>query len=139
MREKIGASYAPQVESVWPMDLPAGGYLGATVQLRPQDLPAFFTATDKIAADLVAAPPTPDEIERVTEPLKQLITRASTGNSFYLSLLEGGALEPGKFDDIRSILVDYSKTSPQAMQALAARYLQHDRSWRVEVVPEAKK
>ena len=55
------------------------------------------------------------------------------------SLLEGGALEPGKFDDIRSILVDYSKTSPQAMQALAARYLQHDRSWRVEVVPEAKK
>ncbi|MCW1987420.1 UNVERIFIED_ORG: zinc protease [Sphingomonas sp. R1F5B] len=139
MREKIGASYAPQVESVWPMDLPSGGYLGATVQLRPQDLPAFFTAADKIAADLVAAPPTPDEIERVTEPLKQLITRASTGNSFYMSLLEGGAQEPGKFDDIRSILVDYSKTTPQAMQALAARYLQHDRSWRVEVVPEAKK
>jgi zinc protease len=74
----------------------------------------------------------------VTEPLKQLITRASTGNSFYMSLLGGGAQEPGKFDDIRSILVDYSQTTPDAMQALAARYLVHDRSWRVEVVPQAK-
>jgi len=138
MREKIGASYAPQVESSWPMDLPSGGYLGATVQLRPGDLPAFFTAADKIAADLATAPPTADEIERVTEPLKQLITRASTGNAFYMSLLGGGALEPGKFDDIRSILVDYSKTTPEAMQALAARYLVKDRSWRVEVLPKGK-
>lgn len=138
MREKIGASYAPQVESVWPMDLPSGGYMGATVQLRPGDLPAFFTATDKIAADLAESPPTSDEIERVTEPLKQLITRASTGNAFYMSLLGGGALEPGKFDDIRSILADYSHTTPQAMQALAARYLRQDRAWRVEVVPAAK-
>jgi zinc protease len=138
MREKIGASYAPQVESVWPMDLPSGGYLGATVQLRPQDLTAFFEASDKIAADLSANPPSQDEIERVTEPLKQLITRASTGNSFYMSLLGGGAQEPGKFDDIRSILADYSRTSPEAMQALATRYLQQDRSWRVEVVPQPK-
>ena len=30
MREKIGASYAPQVASNWPLDLPSGGYLAAT-------------------------------------------------------------------------------------------------------------
>jgi zinc protease len=55
-----------------------------------------------------------------------------------MSLLGGGAQEPGKFDDIRSILADYSRTSPEAMQALATRYLQQDRSWRVEVVPQPK-
>lgn len=138
MREKIGASYAPQVNSSWPLDLPSGGYLAATVQLRPQDLPAFFAAADKIAADLSANPPTADEIARVTEPMKQLITRASTGNGFYMYQLEGGALEPGKFADIRSILVDYSMTTPERMQALASRYLVHDRSWRLQVVPQKK-
>ncbi|MCH7629189.1 MAG: insulinase family protein [Proteobacteria bacterium] len=138
MREKIGASYAPQVNSSWPLDLPSGGYLAATVQLRPQDLPAFFAAADKIAADLSTNPPTADEIARVTEPMKQLITRASTGNGFYMYQLEGGALEPGKFQDIRSILVDYSTTTPERMQALASRYLVRDRSWRLQVVPQKK-
>ncbi|KAK0330057.1 hypothetical protein LTR94_034353, partial [Friedmanniomyces endolithicus] len=61
-------------------------------------------AADKIAADLAATPPTADEIARVTEPLKQLITRASTGNGFYMFQLEGGATEPQKFTDLRSIL-----------------------------------
>jgi zinc protease len=138
MREKIGASYAPQVASTWPLDLPTGGYLAATVQLRPQDLPAFFAAADKIAADLAATPPTADEIARVTEPLKQLITRASTGNGFYMFQLEGGATEPQKFADLRSILSDYSQTTPERMQAMAARYLRKDQSWRLEVVPEKK-
>jgi zinc protease len=138
MREKIGASYAPQVASSWPLDLPSGGYIAATVQLRPKDLPAFFAAADKIATDLVSNPPTADEIARVTEPMKQLITRASTGNGFYMYQLEGGAVEPGKFQDIRSILSDSASTTPERMQALAGRYLRGDKSWRLEVVPEKK-
>lgn len=136
MREKVGASYAPQVGSSWPLDLPSGGYIAATVQLRPGDFETFFAAADKIAADLVATPPTADEIARVTEPLKQLITRASTGNGFYMFQLEGAANDPRKIAAIRTILNDYSQTTPERMQALAERYLRKDKSWRLEVVPE---
>lgn len=138
MRERIGASYAPQVGSQWPEDSQSGGYVIATVQLRPEDLPAFFAAADKIAADLAATPPTADELARVTEPLKQYVTRVSTGNGFYLLHLDGAAFEPGKFSDLRSILRDYSETTPERMQALAKRYLVKDRSWRLEVVPEKR-
>jgi len=138
MREKIGASYAPQVSSSWPLDLPSGGYFAATTQLRPRDLPAFFAAADKIAADLAAAPPSADEIARVTEPIKQWITRLSTGNGFYLDQLQGGALEPRKFADLRTILVDSATTTPEAMQDLAKRYLRPDTSWKLEVVPEKR-
>ncbi|MFM9937772.1 MAG: M16 family metallopeptidase [Novosphingobium sp.] len=135
MREKIGASYAPQVASTWPLDLPSGGYVAATTQLRPGDLPAFFAAADTIAADLAASPPTADEMARVVEPMKQLITRASTGNGFYMYQLEGGALAPGKFTEIRSILSDYSLITPQGIQSLAQRYLKPAKAWRLKVVP----
>lgn len=138
MREKVGASYAPQVGSSWPLDLPSGGYISAVVQLRPGDFDTFFAAADKIAADLAAAPPTADEIARVTEPLKQLITRASTGNVFYITQLEGAAYDPRKIAAIRTILSDYSQTTPERMQALAQKYLKADKSWRVEVVPEKR-
>jgi zinc protease len=112
MREKIGASYAPQVDR-------SGRWtcLRVATWARPSSCaPATFRPSlppPTRSPPIWPRAPTSDEIERVTEPLKQLITRASTGNAFYMSLLGGGALEPGKFDDIRSILADYSHTTPR--------------------------
>jgi zinc protease len=136
MREKLGASYAPQVNSNWPLDRPTGGYIAAAAQLTPEAVPAFFSAADEIAADLVTSPPTADELARITEPLKQLISRAATGNGFWLFQLEGAATYPARLAEVRSILNDYSQTTPEAMQALAQRYLAKDRSWRLEVIPQ---
>jgi zinc protease len=136
MREKLGASYAPNVNSNWPLDRQTGGYIAATAQLTPEAVPAFFSAADEIAADLVANPPTPDELARITEPLKQLISRAATGNGFWLFQLEGAATEPDRLNDVRSILNDYSQTTPAAMQELARQYLARDKSWRLEVIPQ---
>lgn len=136
MREKLGASYAPTVNSNWPLDRATGGYIAANAQLTPEAVPAFFAAADEIAADLVANPPTADELARITEPLKQLISRAATGNGFWLFQLEGAATEPSRMDDVRSILTDYSQTTPQAMQTLARQYLARDRSWRLQVIPQ---
>jgi zinc protease len=136
MREKLGASYAPQVNSSWPLDRETGGYIAAAAQLTPEAVPAFFSAADEIAADLVSSPPTADELARITEPLKQLISRAATGNGFWLLQLEGAATYPSRLAEVRSILNDYSQTTPQAMQALAARYLGKDRSWRLQVIPQ---
>ncbi|MET0250864.1 MAG: insulinase family protein [Novosphingobium sp.] len=137
MREKLGASYAPQVDSNWPLDRDAGGYIVAKAQLTPEAVPAFFAAADEIAADLVANPATADELARITEPLKQLISRAATGNGFWLFQLEGAATYPSRLTEVRSILNDYSQTTPAAMQDLARRYLTRDRSWRLEVLPQA--
>jgi zinc protease len=137
MREKIGASYAPQVESVWPMDLPSGGYMGATVQLRPGDLPAFFTATDKIAADLAESPH--ERRDRARDRTAQAIDYAGEHGQCLLHVAAGrGRARTGQ---VRRHPLDPGRLQPhhpQAMQALAARYLRQDRAWRVEVVPAAK-
>jgi len=136
MREKLGVSYAPYVYSTWPVDLSAGGSITAMAQLEPSKVPVFFQTADDIAQDLIANPPTPDELARVVEPLRQQITRAASSSSFFMQQLEGATTDPSRLGSLRTVLTDYTETTPAAMQALAARYLGKEKSWRLEVVPE---
>ena len=138
MRERAGASYAPQVTNAWPVDLQGGGRITAIAQMRPQDVPVFFAAADEIAADLVANPPSADELERVTEPLRQLINRASTGNTFWMYQLEGSSRDPRRIQFVRSLLNDYTVTTPQAMQALAQKYFAGRPGFRLAVIPQGQ-
>ena len=138
MRERAGASYAPQVAANWPLDVESGGNILALAQLKPEDVPTFFAAADAIASDLVANPPGADELERVTEPLRQRILRATTGNQFWLYQLEGATREPRIVRAIGSLLPDYARTTPAAMQELAAKYFGSREGYRVAVIPEGQ-
>lgn len=138
MREKAGASYAPQVVSDWPKDLSSGGTILALAQLKPEDVPVFFAEAERIAQDLSTTPPGTDELGRVTEPLRQLISRASTGNNFWLYHLEGATSDPRRVALIRTLLGDYSQTTPEIMQLLAQRYLGARAGWKLAVIPEGQ-
>ena len=138
MREEAGASYAPVVRSDWPSDVASGGRIYGIAQLTPDDVPIFFRAADKIAADLIQAPPSADELARVTEPLTQYIRRASTGNLFWMFNLEGSTVEPQRVALLRSLLTDYSRTTPENMQALARKYFGGEAGYRLAVVPEGQ-
>jgi zinc protease len=138
LRERLGSSYSPSVGNSWPSDAPTGGRIMALAQLQPQDVPVFFEEAERIAADLAANPPPADELERVTEPLRQLVSRASTGNAFWLSQLEGASRDPRLFNLMRSVVNDYSRTTPQAMADLAKRYLVAGNAFKVAVIPEGQ-
>jgi zinc protease len=138
LREKAGASYSPQVFSSWPTDLPTGGRITALAQLEPDFVPVFFAEADRIARELAAAPPTADELALVTEPLAQMIRRATTGYQFWLFNLEGASFDPQRVALLRSLLVDYTQTTPEAMQALAERYLVQRTPFRLAVLPEGQ-
>lgn len=136
MREKMGASYAPQVFASWPVDLDSGGSISAVAQVQPSAVTQFFATAKEIAADLVARPPSADELARVTEPLRQAVTRASTGSAYFMYQLEGATQDPSRIAALRTLLSDYTQTTPERMQALAARYLSPDKSWMLAVVPQ---
>lgn len=138
MRERAGASYAPVVRSDWPTDIDGGGRISALAQLQPGDVPIFFREAERIAAELATSPPSADELSRVTEPLRQYISRASTGNLFWLYQLEGATTDPRRIGYLRSLLGDYSRTTPQAMQALANKYFGGKQPWRLAVIPEGQ-
>ncbi|MGB7325660.1 MAG: insulinase family protein, partial [Rubripirellula sp.] len=138
MRERAGASYSPQVGTRWPVDISAGGRITALAQVKPEDVPVFFAAADSIAQDMANNPPSADELERATEPLKQLINRASTGNQFWLYQIEGSSVDPRRLYTLRTLATDYSVTTPEQMQALAKRYLASRPGWQMAIIPEGQ-
>jgi zinc protease len=138
MREKLGASYAPQVVTDWPLDVNGGGSIMALGQLQPQIVPEFFRIADEIAADLAAAPPSADELALVVEPLRQQVTRASTSTAFFMYQIEGGTTDPSRYGAVRSILSDYTQITPGQVQDLARKYLVRGASWRLAVIPEGQ-
>jgi zinc protease len=138
MREKLGASYAPQVVTDWPLDVNGGGSIMAVAQLQPQVVPEFYRIADTIAADLAASPPSAEELALVVEPLRQQITRATTSTAFFMYQIEGGTDDPSRFGAIRSILTDYTQVTPAEVQALAQKYLLRGKSWRLAVIPQGQ-
>jgi zinc protease len=138
LREKLGQAYSPQVANDWPTDMDGGGRIFAIAQLDPKAVPVFFATADEIAADLAAKPPSDDELARVTGPLRQQLTRASTSSAFFMYMLEGATEDPRKVRSVRTLLADYTQTTPAAMQALAQKYLLRSKSWRVAVIPQGQ-
>ena len=136
LRERLGASYSPQVSADWPVDLNNGGTLTALAQLQPAVVPQFFAAADAIAADLAARPPGADELARVEVPMRQQITRAASSTAFFMWQLEGASADPARVAALRSLLPDYTEVTPERIQALAARFLVKDRAWRFAVLPK---
>ena len=137
MRERAGASYSPYVGSNWPLDTVRGGNILALAQLPPEQVPAFFTAADEIAADLATSGPTADELARVTEPMLQLLNRMQTGHTFWLNHLSGAAFDRNRLVWLPTLMDDYIAITPEEMRALAARYLGNHGGWRLAVMPQA--
>ncbi|WP_367947416.1 M16 family metallopeptidase [Sphingopyxis sp. BSNA05] len=137
LRSQQGASYSPQVINSWPVEFESGGYIGAQSQLTPDNIDRFYNVVDLIAEDLREKPVSADELQRVVEPLRQLIARASSGNSFWMSQLEGASYNPRKFTALQTLLRDYTAITPEEVQALAVKYLDDAKKWKLAVLPES--
>ncbi|MEP3723956.1 MAG: hypothetical protein ABJM59_07175, partial [Parasphingorhabdus sp.] len=127
------------VVNSWPVEFNSGGYIGAQSQLTPDNIDRFYNVVELIAKDLRDNPVSADELQRVVEPLRQLISRASSGNSFWMSQMEGASYNPQKFIALRSLLSDYTVITPEEVQALAVKYLDDSKKWKLVVLPESKK
>jgi len=139
LRSQQGASYSPQVINSWPVEFESGGYIGAQSQLTPDNIDRFDNVVASIAKDLREKPVSADELQRVVEPLRQLIARASSGNSFWMSQMEGASFNPQKFVALQSLLSDYTVITPEEVQALAVKYLDDKKKWKLVVLPESSR
>ncbi|MBX3563441.1 MAG: insulinase family protein [Sphingomonas sp.] len=139
LRSQAGISYSPTVASQWPVGMASGGKLIALGMVPADKTDYFFKLSREIAADLVAKPVDADELERALTPLKQLLMRQSSGNMFWMRLVEGGTRDPARIEAVNTLGQDIALTTPAEIQALAVKYLRPDKDWTLAIVPEAAK
>ncbi|ATY33592.1 M16 family metallopeptidase [Sphingomonas psychrotolerans] len=135
LRSQAGISYSPNVASQWPLGMESGGKLIALGMVPPDKTEFFFKLARGIAADLIAKPVDADELNRALTPIKQMLIRQSSGNMFWMRLVEGGAFDPARVAAVETLARDVATTSPAEVQALAQKYLRPDRDWTMVVVP----
>lgn len=129
LRSVDGAAYTPSASSNWSFAYDSGGYLLVSTQLKPERIAYFYTLMDEIARDLATRPVSDDELARIVTPMRQLLLRASTGNSFWLSQLEGYSRDRRYLEVMRSLSRDLLEVTPAELRVAAARYLVPGKSW----------
>ena len=136
LRDQAGASYSQAVSSVWPKDFASGGYLFVGGLVRPQDTELMYRSARAIAAEMVSAPVTEDELRRAVGPAVEQIERAASGNVFWMLETEGATRDPDRFRVLRRYLTDLASVTPADIQRLAGIYLQPGRAVPVLILPE---
>ena len=135
-RSEQAASYSPDATATWPDEFTSGGFLMAYSQMQPKDADRFFAFAKSVAADLAATPVSKDELQRALEPILQYVERATTGNLFWMNELEGATYNPARYAALGGLYTDYSKVTPEQLQALARKYLVDAKAWTMVVEPE---
>ncbi|MBK9003037.1 MAG: insulinase family protein [Sphingomonadales bacterium] len=135
-RAEQAASYSPDATATWPDEFAAGGFLMAYGQMQPKDKDRFFAFAQSVAADLAATPVGKDELQRALEPILQYVERATTGNLFWMNELEGATYNAARYEALGRLYSDYSKVTPEQLQALARKYLVAAKAWTMVVEPE---
>ncbi len=137
LRSEQGASYGPVVDSHWPTGFEGcGGYMLVGSLLAPRDIDRFYAIARDIAADLVARPVSADELARNAGPIREQVMRASTGNVYWMYLLEGATRDPRIAANALSIEQDIAAVTAADVQRLARRYLSPDRQWSMAILPQ---
>ena len=136
LRAEQGASYGPVVDSHWPTGFDSGGYLLVGSLLAPKDLDRFYGIARDIAADLVAKPVSADELARNAVPIREQVARASTGNVYWMFLLEGATRDPRVTAAALSMQDDIAAITAADVQRLAQQYLTPQRQWSLAILPK---
>ncbi|MEQ8312034.1 MAG: insulinase family protein [Sphingopyxis sp.] len=135
LRAEQGASYGPVVDSHWPTGFDGGGYLLVGSLLAPKDIARFYDIARDIAADLVARPVSADELARNAGPIREQVARASTGNVYWMFLLEGATRDTRVTAAALSIQDDIAAVTAADIQRLAREYLTPTRQWSLAILP----
>lgn len=133
IRNVEGAAYSPSAGAQHSLTWPGFGYVAAVVETPPQNLPGFFAETEKIAADLAAKGPTPDELERAKKPRVDSLRKEEVTNQFWLSQLTGAQEDARKLDFIRQLVPGTERVTAADVQAAARATLDASKAWKLEV------
>ena len=136
LREELGATYSPGADNIASQIYPGYGYIYASSEVEPQDVPTVHAAIDEIAASIVAGGITEDELQRARQPILEGMEEAKEDNGAWIGLIDEAQSLPGDLDRWRTDEAVYSAVTVDDLTALAGEYLTPDNALRISIVSE---
>ena len=79
---------------------------------------------------------TADELARNAVPIREQVARASTGNVYWMFLLEGATRDPRVVANALTVQDDIGAVTSADIQRLARQYLTPDKQWSLAILPQ---
>ncbi|GAA0630599.1 insulinase family protein [Brevundimonas kwangchunensis] len=134
IREKQALAYSPGVGAQASDVYPDYGFMLVQGEIARDNLAAFNTAVDGIAATLRDAPPEADELNRARLPTIERLRLSQATNEYWLTQLADVAEKPQEVQEITRHIAVLEAITPEDIQRLAQRYLRPETAVRVQVV-----
>lgn len=135
IREEEGASYSPSGFGYAARDFPGYGYIGTSLDLKPDDVDRMFTVVDEIAADFKAGNISADEFDRAMTPILENLDTSLESNSYWMGVTADIQSDPTSLADHRSREAAYQNMTLEDIKPLAAQIFDGDKAFRVKVLP----
>ncbi len=133
LRVAQGATYSPSAESE-PSEVFHGfGFVDASLETPVDKLPGFFAEMDRIAAELRAAPPGADELDRAKTPRVEQRLKIQQTNDYWIAALGQLDRTPRAEATIRDLVSGVQRVTAADVLAVSRKYLQDDRAYRLIV------
>lgn len=140
VREKLGASYSPQVYNVSSRIYDGYGVLQAILIVDPSQIEMLRKVVLQIAGELWQGTISETELENAKGPMLTSLKDMVRTNRYWLqSVLALSSRNPQQLQWPNTILSGFAGFSVGDIQVLAKRYLKPEKSAVVNVVPEEKK
>ncbi|MBA4747158.1 MAG: insulinase family protein [Sphingopyxis sp.] len=136
LRERLGKTYGADVRTDLSTLYPGFGHIFAGANVDIADVAATEAAIRKVAADLAAAPPSADLIDRARKPLLENMIKARRENSYWLNSVGFAASRPERLDRDRQGIPMVEKIRAADLQAAARKYLTDERLLIVRAVSD---
>ena len=136
IREKLGATYSPDVYSFTSRTYRGYGYLAAQMVVKPGDEKKIMDEILRLADELRLNGVTTEELARAKEPMVTSIRDSVKQNNYWLySVLTQSSRFPQKLEWPRTIINDFSSITGDEINMLATKYMDNSKAATAIVKP----
>ena len=136
LREAEGASYSPSAFSYSPRLYPGYGYVGASLELSPDEIDLMSEKVEKIAAEFRAGQIDAALFERAIKPAQESIETSLENNGYWMNVISSAQTDEEPLNRHRSRAEAYQTMTVEDIKPLAAEIFDPGKVYKVQILPE---
>jgi zinc protease len=136
IREKLGASYAPNAAASGSDALEGRGYLLSESIGKPADLELLLNTMRDLADHIATQGASADELDRALKPMLGQLEKSLRDNHYWLNVvMSQSQADPARLELARTRDADYRSITLKEINALAKKYLQAENALLISIKP----